>query len=73
MTGKKDWISDGATVISIENGHELLANITGSGCIVGTSVATFCAGASLVATESSTFDDERILVRGNMLVGAVGG
>jgi len=73
MTGKKDWVSDGKVVISIANGHDLLGHITGSGCMAGTSVATFCAGASILATEASAYDDERVLVRGDMLTGAVGG
>lgn len=73
MTGKKDWVSDGKVVISIANGHELLCSVTGSGCMVGTSVATFCAGASALATDASTYDDERVLVRGDMLTAAVGG
>lgn len=69
MTGKTDWISDGRVAISSPNGHELLASITGSGCIVGTSVATFCAAANLVGKKET----DRHLVRGDMFVAAIGG
>jgi hydroxyethylthiazole kinase len=33
VTGPVDHVSDGTRVVSIENGHALLASITGSGCI----------------------------------------
>ncbi|KAI5120643.1 hypothetical protein M0805_007980 [Coniferiporia weirii] len=69
MTGKTDWVTDGELTVSSSNGHELLAHITGSGCIVGTSVATFCAAANLLGKN----DTERHLVRGDMLIGAIAG
>ena len=70
MTGKTDWISDGNIAISTTNGHELLGSITGSGCIVGTSVATFCAASSLSASKDSS---RPTLVRGDLLSAALGG
>ncbi|KAG0703249.1 Hydroxyethylthiazole kinase family-domain-containing protein [Suillus ampliporus] len=75
MTGPTDWVSDGTIVVKLENGHKILGDITGSGCLVGTCVATFCAGASLLATgpETSPGPEPAMLVRGNMLIGAVGG
>lgn len=75
MTGPTDWISDGAVVVQLENGHKMLGDITGSGCVVGTCVATFCAGASLLATAPGTSSGPELakLVRGDMLIGAVGG
>ena len=73
MTGKTDWVSDGTVTISSSNGHELLANITGSGCIVGTSVATFCAAANSLAKAESANTDQQKLVYGDMLIGAIGG
>jgi len=75
MTGPTDWVSDGTVVVKLENGHKLLGDITGSGCITGTCIATFCAGASLLATASGTSPRPEIakLVRGDMLIGAVGG
>lgn len=69
MTGKTDWISDGEIVISCSNGNKLLGEITGGGCVVGTSVAAFCAAANLVSQNSV----ERYLVRGDMLTGTVAG
>jgi len=71
MTGEKDWISDGINVIRISNGHELLDKITGSGCMVGTTVATFCAAASLCAKEDS--NSSSLLVKGDMMVASLGG
>lgn len=70
LTGPTDWVSDGVTVIKLDNGHKLLGNITGSGCMVGTCIATFCAGAW---TQASIEDSFGKLVRGDMLLGAVGG
>ncbi|KIP06612.1 hypothetical protein PHLGIDRAFT_24498 [Phlebiopsis gigantea 11061_1 CR5-6] len=49
LTGVTDWVSDGFAVAALRNGHPLLGAITGSGCMVGTAVATFCAGARLAA------------------------
>ncbi len=66
-----DWISDGLIVLKLSNGHKLLADITASGCILGTSIATFCGAASLTASESMSGDER--LVKGDMLTAAVGG
>ncbi|KAJ2507142.1 thiamine biosynthetic bifunctional enzyme [Coemansia sp. RSA 2049] len=41
MTGKVDYVSDGRSVYAVHNGHQLQGSITGSGCMVGTAVATF--------------------------------
>ncbi|EMD37498.1 hypothetical protein CERSUDRAFT_105469 [Gelatoporia subvermispora B] len=74
LTGVTDWVSDGTTVIKLSNGDKLLGEITGSGCMVGTSVATFCAGASLVAAAARSSDaEDGMLARGDMLAAAVGG
>ncbi|KAF9453639.1 thiamine biosynthetic bifunctional enzyme Thi4 [Macrolepiota fuliginosa MF-IS2] len=74
MTGSTDYISDGKTVVSLKNGHEILGKITGSGCIVGSSVATYCAVASAVAAEGGTQSNtEGSLVSGDMLLGAIAG
>lgn len=72
MTGETDWISDGNITISSTNGDKLLAHITGSGCIVGTSVATFCAAANLTAMRTEA-ELDRLLVRGDMLLGSIAG
>ena len=77
LTGVTDYVSDGTTVIRLSNGHPYLGEITGSGCMVGTAVATFCAGASLAEEakrpSSSDSTEDAKLVRGDMLVAAVGG
>ncbi|KAI8069446.1 Hydroxyethylthiazole kinase family-domain-containing protein [Gongronella butleri] len=41
MTGPIDYISDGTRTFAIENGVPMLANITGSGCMVTSIVACF--------------------------------
>ncbi|KAI5362445.1 Putative hydroxyethylthiazole kinase, aldolase-type TIM barrel, thiamine phosphate synthase/TenI [Septoria linicola] len=40
MTGATDVVSDGERTITISNGHELLGEITGSGCTLGTTIAS---------------------------------
>lgn len=34
LTGITDWVSDGKSVVRLSNGHSLLGDITGSGCMV---------------------------------------
>ncbi|KGY15062.1 hydroxyethylthiazole kinase [Paracoccidioides brasiliensis Pb03] len=43
LTGRVDYLSDGERVLAIGNGHELLGQITGTGCIIGTMAASFLA------------------------------
>lgn len=43
MTGKTDVISDGERTVTINNGHEYLGEITGSGCTLGTTIASVMA------------------------------
>ena len=43
MTGKVDVVSDGERTFTIANGHELLGEITGSGCTLGTTIASVLA------------------------------
>jgi len=69
LTGITDYVSDGSTVIKLDNGHELLAHITGSGCMVGTCVAVFCAAAASIMEVRM----DKKLVDGDMLSGAIGG
>ncbi|KAH7125471.1 Hydroxyethylthiazole kinase family-domain-containing protein [Dendryphion nanum] len=45
MTGKIDVISDGKRTYAIENGHEYLGLITGSGCTLGTTLSAYLAAA----------------------------
>jgi len=69
MTGQSDYVSDGKTVVRLDNGHELLGKITGSGCMVGTAVATFCGATSVEA--QSKGEDAGKLVQGDMFSAAV--
>ncbi|KAK1598734.1 hydroxyethylthiazole kinase [Colletotrichum navitas] len=39
MTGATDYVSDGGRTFAVENGHELLGQITGTGCVLGTTVS----------------------------------
>ncbi|KAL9630227.1 MAG: hypothetical protein Q9164_006527 [Protoblastenia rupestris] len=41
MTGSTDFLSDGDRTFAIKNGHEYLGSITGSGCTLGTAIASF--------------------------------
>ncbi len=43
ITGRRDIVSDGKRTAVIENGHELLSRVTGTGCMATTSVAAFAA------------------------------
>ncbi|KAG6844618.1 hypothetical protein H0H87_005475 [Tephrocybe sp. NHM501043] len=69
LTGPVDYISDGRNVVALRNGHEMLGKITGSGCIVGSSIATYC-GALFARADA---EDNRRLVRGHPFLGAVAG
>jgi len=70
MTGPIDYISDGVTVVSLSNGDAVLGKITGSGCIVGSSIASFCAVASTLAVSK---ESHGALVSGDMFLGAIAG
>jgi len=43
MTGEIDYLSDGERTYSVANGHRYLGQITGSGCTLGTTIASFVA------------------------------
>ncbi|PNS15264.1 hypothetical protein CAC42_8265 [Sphaceloma murrayae] len=43
MTGVTDVVSDGTRTVGVSNGHALLGEITGSGCTLGTTVASVLA------------------------------
>jgi len=43
ITGRRDIISDGQRTVAVDNGHEWLTTITGSGCMSTTMVAAFAA------------------------------
>ncbi|KAL2133973.1 hypothetical protein VTI74DRAFT_1329 [Chaetomium olivicolor] len=39
MTGKTDYVSDGVRTFAIDNGHEYLGLVTGTGCTLGTAIS----------------------------------
>ncbi|MCT4617830.1 MAG: hydroxyethylthiazole kinase [Marinisporobacter sp.] len=43
ITGAIDIISDGEKTCFVRNGHPMMAKITGTGCMTGSVIATFCA------------------------------
>ncbi|KAL2433726.1 putative thiamine biosynthetic bifunctional enzyme [Exophiala dermatitidis] len=43
MTGKTDYLSDGVRTVAINNGSRWLGNITGSGCALGSIIASYVA------------------------------
>lgn len=42
ITGVVDFISDGKKVISLKNGHEMLKNVTGTGCMSTSLIGSYC-------------------------------
>jgi len=68
LSGPTDYLSDGCTVIRLSNGHELLSQIAGAGCVLGTAIATFCGAASMAASGSR----QGSLVNGDMLLATAG-
>jgi hydroxyethylthiazole kinase len=45
-SGAKDTVSDGSQLYQVSNGHPLLANIVGTGCMLTSTVAVFCSVAT---------------------------
>jgi hydroxyethylthiazole kinase len=43
ITGKRDILSDGRRTLGVDNGHEMLKTVTGTGCMATTVIAIFCA------------------------------
>lgn len=43
MTGAVDFASDGERTFAVKNGHELLGSVTGTGCVLGTTIASMLA------------------------------
>lgn len=45
ITGATDVVSDGEKVVCIENGHPMLGNLTGTGCMCSSLIGSFCGAA----------------------------
>lgn len=43
LTGKTDVVSDGSRTFRVDNGHEFLGQVTGTGCTLGTTVSAMVA------------------------------
>jgi thiamine-phosphate diphosphorylase/hydroxyethylthiazole kinase len=43
MTGKTDYVTAGRHVFTIDNGHEYLSMVTGTGCCLGTTISAMIA------------------------------
>lgn len=43
MTGKTDYVSDGRATYAVDNGHEYLGMVTGTGCVLGTTISAMVA------------------------------
>ncbi len=43
ITGKRDVVSDGRRALGVDNGHEMLKTITGTGCMATSAIAVFAA------------------------------
>ena len=74
MSGVKDYISDGRVTYELSNGHSLLSSFSGSGCMLGAVIASFCGAASIVSKDLG--DDcmaTMQLAPGPMLSAAIGG
>lgn len=42
ITGAEDIISDGQKIVSVSNGHPMLSNLTGTGCMCSSLIGSFC-------------------------------
>jgi thiamine-phosphate diphosphorylase/hydroxyethylthiazole kinase len=73
LSGPTDYLSDGSTVVRLSNGHELLGQITGAGCVLGTVITTFCGAASMAASSAASSSAEGSLVNGDMFLAAAAG
>lgn len=43
ITGKEDVVSDGRTTYLVRNGHAMLTQVTGTGCLLSAVIGAFCA------------------------------
>ncbi|KAJ7262212.1 thiamine biosynthetic bifunctional enzyme Thi4 [Mycena haematopus] len=71
LTGETDYISDGKRVVILRNGDPLLGKITGSGCMLGSCIASYCAAANLLASDVE-YHEGSLNRGGDFLSAAVG-
>ncbi|SNX84325.1 related to thiamine-phosphate diphosphorylase / hydroxyethylthiazole kinase [Melanopsichium pennsylvanicum] len=65
LSGKKDYLTDGKTVITSDNGHPLMGAITGTGCALGVTVGAGLAAACNLAKAQG---EQQVVSLGNTLV-----
>ena len=58
-------------MVALKNGHHYLGKITGSGCILGSCIATYCAAAAALSDDQSSSSYK--LVDGDMFLSAIAG
>ncbi|WP_227872466.1 hydroxyethylthiazole kinase [Jeotgalibaca ciconiae] len=46
ITGKVDFVSDGNRTVAIENGHSMLSQLTGTGCMCSSLIGSYCGAAA---------------------------
>ncbi|KAH6897639.1 thiamine biosynthetic bifunctional enzyme, partial [Coprinopsis sp. MPI-PUGE-AT-0042] len=69
LTGPTDYISDGHSVVSLSNGTPTLGRITGSGCILGSCIASYCA----TAMHGEDVDLDGPLIHDRSFIAAIAG
>lgn len=65
MTGKTDYVTTGGgggVVLAVDNGHEYLGMVTGTGCCLGTTVSAYVSAATAGSqgSESNSEGDSRL-------------
>jgi len=46
VTGKRDIVTDGTRTFYIDNGHEMLSRVTGTGCMATSLIGAYCGAAA---------------------------
>jgi hydroxyethylthiazole kinase len=72
ITGAVDFVSDGVRVVSIANGHPMLAAVTGTGCMCTSLIGSFC-GATSDYFEAAVSGIISMGIAGEMAYKAAGG
>ncbi|KAJ7084353.1 thiamine biosynthetic bifunctional enzyme Thi4 [Mycena belliarum] len=72
LTGETDYISDGRRVLLLKNGDPMLGQITGSGCMLGSCIAAYCAAANASANEGNHELEGKLTRGGDLLSATVG-
>jgi hydroxyethylthiazole kinase len=43
LTGVEDYLTDGSRIVTVANGHPMMARVTGTGCVASALTGAFCA------------------------------